>query len=475
MKNKLLRPLIITAALLIVFIGGYLMLEKFSPEPEASPTATPVGSIISSTATLTRVHAQPTDDAAFDVTVVNTGDEPSYTVIPAFPGYTYNLNKLRALTNSFTQLQAQALIKENATAQELSEYGFDKPLARFTGEYSDQSKIELILGAQTVTQDAYYAKRADSATVYTISKLDATALLVNERSLRALPMFPASEDANDPNGHVNKVALTKADGSVVTLRRLTEEEAKKIGELAATYEVSFAGTYEANETNADEKFISPILSIALMSVVEDNPKDLSKYGLDKPAKIELTHKSGDVYTLLIGSTDADGNRYVMKPGIDSVLLAGGNSFTFLDVSRTSLISPLVWLYDVDEVSAVTFDLDGTKHTLSIDSDSDNDKFDASLDGKDITRENASRLYQRVLSVYIAGELADGQKYGDPKYTITMTFRDGTSRVLKLCPINDRQFAVLFDGRAEFFANIKDIETIISAFDIIKRGEELPWG
>lgn len=475
MKNKLLRPLIITAAALVVFLGGYLLLERLSPEPAASPTPTPLASVISTQAKVTRIHAEPAGAAAFDVAVAGTEEEPSYAVTPAFPGFTYNLNKLGALTDLFSQLQAQAVIKDAATAQELSEYGFDTPLARLTGQYSDQSRLGLIIGSQTVTQDAYYAKTEDSDKVYTISKLDAQALLINEQSLRALPMFPVSEDANDPNGHVSKVVFTKADGSVITLRRLTDEESEKIGELAATYEVTFAGTYEANETNADEKFLSPILSVSLMRVVEDNPKDLAKYGLDKPAKIELTHKNGEVYSLLIGSADADGNRYVMKPGIDSVLLAGGNAFTFLDVSRVDMISPMVWLYDVDAVSKVDFDLDGKHHTLTVDADSDSDKFDASLDGKQISRENASRLYQRVLSVYIAGEMTDELEYGAAQYTITITFRDGTSRVLKLCPINDRQYAVNFDGQAEFFANVKDIEAIVDAFDIIGRGEELPWG
>jgi hypothetical protein len=210
----------------------------------------------------------------------------------------------------------------------------------------------------------------------------------------------------------------------------------------------------------------------MSEVVEDNPSDLSKYGLDKPAKIEFTGTDGTQCTLLIGSENEDGARYIMKDGINSVMLSDSD-FSFLDVSKIDIISSFTWIYNIDDVVKAEYNLDGEKHVLDIDSDSANKKFVVSLDGGEVSEDNARRLYQRSISIFIAGEIPEGTTWGSPKYTITFTFRSGGSRTMELCPINDRQYAVVFDSKAEFYVNVKDIENLVKGFEINAAGDEIP--
>jgi hypothetical protein len=384
MKSKLLKPLIITAVVIAILVGGYYLLNKTAPEPQASPTPTPAAKIIdNSTRELDRVRIEPVGSKPYEITVTKSDLLVTNNVVPARKGFGYLTSSLSEITGYMTSLNAQAVIKDSATPQELTGYGFDSPTGKQTGTFKDGGKTVLIIGGQTLDKSGYYVKLEDSAKVYTIGAATAQSMLTPEPKLRTLNFFPPNTDQQDPNQNVQKMKLTNPDGSFISLRRYSDDEIKKLGNSSSVFEMSLPEVYQTNDTIVSEKYISVATGIVMSDVVEDDPKDLSKYGLDKPYRLELTATDGKQYVVLIGSTNPDGDRYIMQDGINSVLLSSKDHFTFMDIGKLDLMSRLAWIYNIDQVSRIDYDLAGVKHTLDIDSNMDAKTFSAKLDGGDV--------------------------------------------------------------------------------------------
>jgi len=63
-----------------------------------------------------------------------------------------------------------------------------------------------------------------------------------------------------------------------------------------------------------------------------------------------------------------------------------------------------------------------------------------------------------------GELDRSIELGEAEYTITLNLRDGSSRLLEMIPLNERQYACRVDGKAEFYVYKKNINTLMTAIE-----------
>jgi len=88
-----------------------------------------------------------------------------------------------------------------------------------------------------------------------------------------------------------------------------------------------------------ESLVSAILDTVNIKVIDQNPADLSQYGLDHPGtelSIFLERKSKPVTLLIGGNTPTSVSMYVMIKGESSVILAG----TYLRFSINSFLQKI---------------------------------------------------------------------------------------------------------------------------------------
>ena len=101
------------------------------------------------------------------------------------------------------------------------------------------------------------------------------------------------------------------------------------------------------------------------STAEDNPSDISKYGLDNPAAEVTVKTSAEEKTLLVGNeSPVDGETYLMEKGGSAVYLAATSSLSVFQnnpeyfISTTLLEEPAEDSYPtVEEISISRTDLD----------------------------------------------------------------------------------------------------------------------
>jgi hypothetical protein len=211
-------------------------------------------------------------------------------------------------------------------------------------------------------------------------------------------------------------------------------------------------------------------------VVEDDPEDLSAYGLDEPTVLTLEDDQGWSGTLLVGGAHPDGGRYVQLPGISAVLRDRSGDYSFLELDALQLRSRLIFIHNIKDVVRAEFTIGGQTHTLMLDdraaTDTEAESFTASLDGGEILPNNARRIYTRLISFMMEGENEDPG--GETVYTQTLTMRDGGVHSLELRAINDRHLAAVIDGEAMgFYVNIKQVQEIEQALAINAAGDEIP--
>ncbi len=66
---------------------------------------------------------------------------------------------------------------------------------------------------------------------------------------------------------------------------------------------------------------------------------------------------------------------------------------------------------------------------------------------------------------MVGKLAPDIAYDeDCTYSITVNLRDGTSRVMTMNRINDRQYACIIDGTATYYVYLSNIQNLTTALE-----------
>ncbi len=424
------------------------------------------------------------DDTDLSIGVVR-GDNISFDLEPAQPGWDYSQEKMRASAFNIISVSAIAEVAKGVT--NFAEYELDKPALKaraiYEGENGEES-IELHFGKLTSLKDSYYARVAGEDTVYAVSKYTVENLMTTELMYREMNFFPSylSEDKMtvEAAGFISYVRLRNESTGMdieITKRTADELEAMPLGSTA--YYMTKPVVSECNDAVVDQKIINVASGLNIVGVVADSPEDLSEYGLDKPFDIWLKNTDGEEIHYLVGSFNGT-SAYVMVEGTDSVLFAENFASGLTDLNYVDYMFKLVWIHNIDKVKTITFDLKGDKHLLTIRENYKDEEgkqiFDAILDGKPIESTNARRLYTRALNMMISGDLPEPMSVAGKTadYTTIITMTDGTKEELRLYALNERQYAASVNGAdPSFFINVSDLRNLEDAFALIAAGEEIP--
>jgi hypothetical protein len=482
-SRKTPPPLLVALALLLVLGGALaaLMLTAPPETSEAAPGASPAApaptqvlleipraqqktlSCVRAGGATYELHSAPGEQ---DGTFV-------YTLTPGFPGFDYQQSLMNAAAAVFVQLSGTPL-SDAPTAGQLAEFGLSAPQAVWTAAGAETATT-LEVGGKTGLGDGYYA-RLDGGGVFILPLSSGDALLKSEAELRNLSKLPGIDTA-DPYATLRGLRLESA-GNTYALRVLSEDElsASLDGLTVSPYALTEPLTAQGNGYYIEQQVLTPLASLAPSAVVEDHPADLARYGLDAPARLTLTLAGGDVLTLLVGADAEDGeSRYVMYEGVDSVLTASGD-YTFLRADYVTLMSHALWLENIDALTGVTFGLPSGDRRLDFHHTGEGETAAMSprLDGVSISETNAKRLYGALLSIYLSEALDTPPAVGQPLCVFTLHKADGSQRLMKVYPYNERRYLVsLDDGPAWAAVLLSDVRAVEDKLAAVDRGEELP--
>jgi hypothetical protein len=191
------------------------------------------------------------------------------------------------VATALTNLDIVRVIDENAT--NLEQFGLANPKIVVEYKADDGGSGTLKLGNKNPTQSEIYALKNNDKRVFLVSSFQETSFNRTPFDLRDKKILKFDRDKAD------SLVLAKGPSVLELTRSGTEWKVAKPVASRSDY-------------SAIEGFISRLSSANMSKLLEENPQDLAKYGLDKPS-MTVTIGSGSSKTVLeVGKTE-NGDTY----------------------------------------------------------------------------------------------------------------------------------------------------------------------
>ncbi|MCL2130371.1 MAG: DUF4340 domain-containing protein, partial [Treponema sp.] len=252
-----------------------------------------------------------------------------------------NQNNIQYITYALGMVMADDIASEEP--EDISEYGFDNPLAVTIVTDSSGWRTEYILGNKSPSGSAYYLMQEGDPKVYMISAYIGSYFHVSLDSIRERSLIPAFE--------FQFLDLTllriELDGTII--EAIPKESFPNPLFIApySTHVITSPGKApRGSNTEALDKFLSCFQNLRIAEFIDDNPSSLSPYGLDKPARVLLETTKGNV-DLLIGSA-VNGMHYAKLKDSPLIFTLNGME-SVVDVKYFSLIDKLINIINIDLV------------------------------------------------------------------------------------------------------------------------------
>lgn len=499
---KSLKPILICAAIVLA-VALALVIFTFvipkdttvdEPETNSDPTISTTDSAIyiidKNYEELTTIEFLPKEGQSFQIDV-SLGDDGNYVfdVTPATPYFSYDSSMLRSLLYSVSRVSAKSEITEDV--QPLSAYGLDDPWYTVRCTYSDGSVTEVSFGNQALVDKNYYCKTNLSDAVYVVGNYTVQLLTRDEMEYRDTNLF-TNYEGDDIYSKINWYRLTLRNGTEIEIS-LDAEGEDPSNSISSMYVMHTPYEGSVNDdvfrsTIAD--VVAPIKKVEIVGDVTE--EDLPEYGLDHPARLEMTDIYGDSLNLLIGaSCENSMYSYAMIEGTYTVLVVESACLTWLEVNPIELFIRLGWICNITEVSELDlefrterfasqfpelearYEISMTHGERVNDSGNTVNTIAATINGEELSEVNCRRLYLRTLNMRIIDLLPEGTDLSaEPDAVFTLKKLDGTSSVMELIPINERDYAMVIDGKATYFIYQKNLNSVIQGLKENAQGFEL---
>ncbi|MBR2879047.1 MAG: hypothetical protein IKC02_00065, partial [Oscillospiraceae bacterium] len=338
----------------------------------------------------------------------------------------------------------------------------------------------LYVGDNTPVDYYYYAMTDTENVVYTIGNYLTTLIMRTELEYRDIKTFPQYTE-EDIYTNITWIRLTNDQG-VTTEITLDEDFSIEGNKASSNYMMLSPVISSCNDDLVQEKLLDVAATLTYGDILCDiTAEQFAEYGLDNPRRFEMKDTSGNSMDLVIGGAAGNYTYAVMGEQYDAfmngevdevtILTYANEAFECIKVSYDTLVNRAIWIQDIHSIESIEYNMAGEKYVMAL---SEYDDVTGSgvevvrtvgkLNGKDVSEDNTKRLYTRTLNLRQVGELDRSIELGEAEYTITLNLRDGSSRLLEMIPLNERQYACRVDGKAEFYVYKKNIQTLLTAIE-----------
>lgn len=473
------------AVVLLVLMVVLLLLPQDTGEGDTSSagtTSTAVQLIAEDVSTLQSLHIK-NDVDEYTIELVGESlwrikDNQDFSPNPT--QYEYTLSCVTAVT-------ASQVVLENC--EDLSEFGFDDPIASMEVTFSNGNTYALTLGALTPNGSYRYAVETGKNTVYAISPSALTVLELDRYDYIDHSIVPSytDEEGNVVDPTVNSFRVERPDlARPILLEEMDKAEVIDLG-LATQSSITTAlimtspvaaltQTTVYLDSSAGEQY-NPVydnFGMGADDVVLAAPTaaQLTEMGFDEPtAVMEMRYNVTSNLKLTVGAA-LDANRnitttpqnikyyYVMKDGLDVVFLVAKDKITWVDLEPKRLLNPLLTLPMVNDIDRVEISIAGNDepHVLDVtttwaDGATSGTASEAehsySFNGAGVLESNAVQLYQLLLNPSVQDVNWDREPEGDPQTTIRFLLLDGSEVRVDVYVEDDLTTILALNGQPDY--------------------------
>ena len=479
--RKNTKRLILGLAAVAILGGIYAGLMHMPDEQDTSSETKTLVSL--DTEKLSSIHVTLSSGDDYTLTSTTKNKKTTYTMSASQDASAYSDSLMQNLCSTASSISGKVV---EESCEDLSKYGLADGDSVSTVEITDTDKktTTLCFGLSSDVVSGTYCQINGKNTVYLVDSDTASALLEQESYYRNLTVLGSYYSLSSEVQSLTVDAL--ADGTVLTVQA---RDTSGMDETTAKAYSGFVFTAPESCDADDSELKSGLFSdlqtlLTAQSIAEDNPSDLSKYGLDKPtARVHIKTNSMDATVLIGGTTDDGSGRYVMKEGGSTVFISDASACGFLNDSWSDWRSTNLMPFSLNEVSQITVTQDGTTHTVAVtqetsdddtdhadsedssntdssDSDSSDISQTATLDGETMSTKALQQLYAALDSVNYT-RILDTPTQQQTLATVTLTMTDGSTRSLSFAKGGSREYLVSVDGGAYAYGIQQDELTSIT--------------
>ena len=432
-----------------------------------------------------------------------TNDTGSFSLVPngdgamTVEGYgdlPRDAEAVEALLVQYTAVTPDAVIAEEATAEQLTACGLDKPTITVTTHYTDKKTLTVVYGRLASGASAgYYGMEKGGKTVWLFREDYYQAAMHEDTYYLGKTLLTAPSPKSDDSVGASKLkSLTLSGGDrdePVLLRYITpddDESAKLCGkyvlekpyfrpadnDVVGSWDTSLCGLYAAT-----------------VAAVRPTAAELASFGLDTPrttaaltfgvyAATDNDGKNLDEplwyneisYTLSLGNRTDDDTYYAMVDGVDVVYTVNASTVPWATSTYESLVNKSLFLQYITTLSGINTTVNGNPYTFRLNHGTKQDEsgtetatLSATVNGKKAEEGNVRAMYEAMMTVKrIDAAPAEAEKTQVPVLTISLVPETGgSSRSFAFYPYSANRYWCLADDGDRFLVKAADVEGLIS--------------
>lgn len=474
------KKIIIFSAVLVVLVAVLIVASMLKKNNGSSADATPTPAIdpvvkidetkvssvtvTNSNGTLVFTSSNKTD---------TSGNEKLVWHLDSPANARYSEETTTSTVGYYLNITAEAVA---STSGNLSEYGLDKPKATIVIKLKSGEKKTVLYGNESIGSSYQYVTLEGSGRICTTSVSNGEAALMKPLDFM---------DKNVLNSFTLEETLQfdyRRAKDNFTIKAVSNQDASADKQTEATWKMTAPLNISA-DTDGFPGMLKQILAITATSFVETAPKDLSKYGLDKPDyEITLKGKDKSVRCILGGNPGTD-QMYGYSDSTDAVFIISTAEMTSIDMPFVEMVDPFIHMVSIWELSGIDIKIDGeTIHCDVKDDQDDKTKSDFKVNGVDANVVNKTddsyfrTFYQSLISIYIKGlDLTAAPAYS-PAITIDYTATDSKLNMkIGFVKRDDTTYYVFKNGvyqkfyvsRNDFYSENRGDEGLLPAYRILQ--------
>ncbi|MHB1483227.1 MAG: DUF4340 domain-containing protein [Saccharofermentanales bacterium] len=311
----------------------------------------------------------------------------------------------------------------------LSEYGLDKPSATVTVLMKSGVSKKVYFGTKTVEVASYYVMLAGSERICTTAISSANSALI-----KPLDVLNKSVLGGITVPQLQEIKFKRSKDKV-SLTAISNKNGSADGQTPATWRVTAPVIMDASP-DGFYPLLDQLVTVAADSFIELAPKDLSKYGLDKPSYDFTLITNNKTVRCILGGSPGFGQLYGYCDSVDAVFTFGTVAMTSIDKPFVELINNFVFMASIWDVKAIDVNIGAETIHCDVKDDANNPEAgDFKVNGKNanvVDSEDNSyfrTFYQSLIGIFLKGIETDVKPVYNPTYTIKYTLADSEKTVL----------------------------------------------
>lgn len=350
-------------------------------------------------------------------------------------------DKLNMLFNSCSYVFAESIA--SSKKEDASVYGFDSPRATVTVTLNNGTERKVFVGKESVDKKGSYIKVDSDDNIYLRSAYGISSLTPEYNSFidtNILMINPTDYET------LSGVYLKKGSNTEIKINSVGEGNEK-------TWKMFVPAYAEANTITLSEKVLTPLGALKVAGVIEAKPDDIGKYGFDNPYAV-VKISSNTLNQNFIFGNEVDGYRFLKVDDYSTVYVVSASDVSFLEISYIDLMSRLVHLENIKNISKAEITYPDGKLTLVVDGDK------RSVNGIELSKDDFADIYQRVIGISLDSVDLNAKKTALAETEIKYTRNDGSICTVSFIPVDDRNYLALVDGKGNCIVKKKDVTDVI---------------